>query len=195
VYICRKVYKEYNELDELTLAKCCLQHDRLAEEELYRRYADRVYSLCRRYLGDDDEAKDLMLESLFAALDRIDTFKYKGTGSLYGWIRRIAVNKAVNLIKRHRWRIVHLDFWVQDNIPEPAEDKMEEIPSEKLREWIAELPEMRRTVFNLYCIEGYSHKEISRMLGISETGSTSVLVKARRQMKERINNYLIEQDK
>jgi len=193
-YICRKVYIDYKELDELTLAKCCLRHDKLAEEELYRRYADRVYSLCRRYLGDDDEAKDLMLESLFAALDRIDTFRYNGEGSLYGWIRRIAVNKAIDLIRRHSLRTIHLDFWIQDNIPEPTEDRMKEIPSEKLREWIAELPKMRRTIFNLYCIDGYSHKEISRMLGISETGSTSVLVKARRQMKERIHKYLIEQD-
>lgn len=195
MYICRKVNKEYKELDELTLAKCCLQHDKLADEELYRRYADRVYSLCRRYLKDDDEAKDMTLETLLQALDKIDTFRYNGTGSLYGWIRRIAINKSINLIKRHRWRIIHIDFRTQDNIPEPTEDIMEEIPSEKLREWIAELPEMRRTIFNLYCMDGYSHKDISRMLGISETGSTSILAKARRQLKEKIHKYLIEQSK
>ena len=90
--------------------------------------------------------------------------------------------------------MVHMDLWTQDNIPEPTEDEMVAIPKEKLREWIAGLPDLRRTVFNLYCIDGYSHKDISKMLGISETGSTSLLAKARKQLKEKIKQYLKEQD-
>ena len=92
------------------------QGDRLAEGELYRRYAARVYTLCRRYLGDDEEAKDLMQESLIQALDKIQTFN-GSKGSLYGWISRIAINKALNQIKRKRWRTVSLDAWTQDTIP------------------------------------------------------------------------------
>ena len=167
----------------------------MAEEELYRRYAVRVFALCRRYLGNEDDAKDLMLETLIQALDKIGTYKYCGNGSLYAWISRIAINKALNQIKRHRWRMVPLDFREQDNIPDPAADEVAEIPKEKLLEWIAALPDMRRTVFNLYCLDGYSHKEISRMLGISENGSTSILVKARKQLKEKIQRYLKEQDR
>jgi len=185
----------YKELDEQDLAKFCSQKDRMAEDELYRRYAVRVHTLCRRYLGDDDDAKDLMLETLIRALDKIDTFQYTGEGSLYAWISRIAINKAINQIKRHRWRVVPTDFRVQDNIPEPTEEEVTEIPKEKLREWISELPDMRRAVFNLYCIDGYSHQEIGRMLGISERGSTSTLAKARKQLKERIKQYLKEQDR
>lgn len=184
----------YKELDEQALARCCSQRDRMAEDELYRRYAVRVNTLCRRYVGDEEEAKDLMLETLIQALGKIDTYKYTGEGSLYAWIRRIAINKAINRIKRQRWRMVPLDFRTQDNIPEPTESEMEEIPSEKLREWIAGLADLRRTVFNLYCIDGYSHKDISKMLGISETGSTSLLAKARKQLKEKIKQYLKEQD-
>jgi RNA polymerase sigma-70 factor (ECF subfamily) len=183
----------YKKLDEQALARACSQRDRLAEEELYRRYAARVYALCRRYLGDEEEAKDLMLETLVQALDRIGAYQYQGKGSLYGWISRIAINKAINQIKRRRWRTVSLDFRAQDDIPDPTGNEMEAIPTEKLREWITELPDMRRAVFNLYCIDGYSHKEIGRMLGISETGSTSILAKARRQLKERIRQYLKEQ--
>ena len=186
------MHREWSEQD---LAKFCSQKDRMAEEELYRRYAVRVHTLCKRYLGDDDDAKDLMLETLIKALDKIDTFTYKGEGSLYAWISRIAINKALNLLKRHRWRMVPMDFRVQDNIPEPTEEEVTEIPNEKLREWISELPDMRRAVFNLYCIDGYSHQEIGRMLGISERGSTSTLVKARKQLKERIKQYLKEQDR
>jgi len=66
---------------------------------------------------------------------------------------------------------------------------------EKLRDWIAELPDLRRTVFNLYCIDGYSHKEIGEMLGISETGSSSILAKARKQLKGMINEYLKGQER
>ena len=183
----------YKELDEQELARYCSQGDRLAENELYRRYAVRVDALCRRYLGDEEDAKDLMLETLIQALDRIDTYKYSGKGSLYAWISRIAVNKAINHITRQRWRTVRLDLWAQDNIPEPTEDEMDTVPKEKLQEWIAGLPDLRRAVFNMYCIDGYSHKEIAKMLGISEKGSASVLVKARRQLKEKIRDYLKEQ--
>ena len=162
----------------------------MAEDELYRRYAARVYTLCRRYIGNDDEAKDLMQESLIQALDKVQTFQYGGKGSLYGWISRIAINKALNQIRRKRWRTVSLDIRSQDTIPDPTEEEMETIPQEKLLEWISKLPDVRRTVFNLYCIDGYSHKEIGEMLGISEKGSAGVLAKARKQLKENIKRYL-----
>ena len=184
----------YKDLDEQALARYCSQRDRLAVDELYRRYAARVHSLCRRYLGDDDDAKDLMLETLLQAIDKMGSFQYTGKGSLYGWISRIAINKALNQLKRHRWRMVPMDLSVHDNIPEPTEEEMVTIPREKLQAWIAELPDLRRTVFNLYCLDGYTHQEIARMLGISETGSTSVLAKARKQLKEKIRQYLKEQD-
>ena len=185
----------FKELDEQALARYCSQRDRMAEEELYRRYAVRVSALCRRYLGDEDDAKDLMLDTLIKALEKIDSFKYTGEGSLYAWIRKIAINKALNQIKRHRWRMVPLDFDARDNIPEPAGEEVETIPREKLMEWISELPGLRRAVLNLYCIDSYSHKEVGKMLGISERGSTSTLVKARRQLKEKIKQYLKEQDR
>ena len=182
-------------LNEQMLAKSCSEGNKAAEEELYRRYAVKVYALCRRYLGNDDEAKDLMLETLIQALGKIDSFKYTREGSLYGWIRRIAINKAINQIRRHRWRMIPMDLWTQDNIPEPTEDEVIDIPNERILEWISELPESRRTVFNLYCVDGYSHKEISQMLGITETASTSLLAKARKTLKEKIRQYLKEQNK
>ena len=134
-----------------------------------------------------------MLETLMHALDRIGAYHYQGKGSLYAWISRIAVNKAINQIRRRRWRTVSLDFRGKDDIPDPTEEEMEAIPTEKLREWITELPDMRRAVFNLYCIDGYSHKEIGRMLGISERASISALAKARKQLKENIRQYLKDQ--
>ena len=185
----------YKELDEQSLARSCSQRDRMAEDELYRRYAVKVNLLCRRYVSDEEEAKDLMLETLIQALDKIETYKYSGKGSLYAWISRIAINKAINQIKRRRWKVVRMDLWANDNIPEPTEEEMVAIPKEKIRDWIAELPDLRRTVFNLYCLDGYSHREIGEMLGISETGSSSVLAKARKQLKGMINEYLKGQER
>ena len=152
----------------------------------------RVYTLCRRYAGGADEAKDLMQDALLKALDRISTYTYTGKGSLYGWISRIAINLALNQIKRRRWRTVSLDKGVEDNLPEPSAQEVEAIPQEKLLEWIAGLPDMRKAVFNLYCLDGYSHKEIAEMLGISEKGSAGMLAKARKELKEKIKQYLKE---
>ena len=184
----------YKEFDEQELARYCCSGDRMAEDELYRRYAARVYTLCRRYTGYGDEAEDLMQDALIQALDKIQSFQFRGKGSLYGWISRIAINKAVNHIKRQRWRMVSLDFRAHDNIPEPTEKDITAIPQEKLLEWITGLPDLRRTVFNLYCIDGYSHKEIAAMIGITEKGSAGVLAKARKQLKEEIQKYLNESE-
>ena len=83
-----------------------------------------------------------------------------------------------------------LDARSQDSIPDPAGEEVEAIPQEKLLEWISKLPDVRKAVFNLYCIDGYSHKQISEMLEISEKGSAGILAKARKQLKEDIRNYL-----
>lgn len=185
----------YKDIDEQELAGLCSRSDREAEDELYRRYAARVFTLCRRYLGDGDDAKDLMQESLIQALDRISSFNYTGKGSLGGWISRIAVNKSINHIKRQKWKTISLDAGFRDNIPEPDPEEMEAIPHDKLIEWISRLPDERRAVFNLYCIDGYSHRDIAQMLGISEKGSAGVLAKARKQLKEDIRQYLKEKER
>ena len=179
-------------LEEQELARLCREKNKWAQEELYRRYAARLLSLCRRYTRDLEEAEDLLQDAVIQALDKIETYKYTGKGSLYGWMSRIAVNKAVNQIRRQRWRWLSLDMREQDTVADLSAAEMETIPEEKLLEWIAGLPDLRRAVFNLYCIEGCSHKEIGKMLGISEKGSAGVLAKARKQLKEEIRRYLKE---
>ena len=174
------------------MARLCREKNKWAQEELYRRYAARLLSLCRRYTRDLEEAEDLLQDAVIQALDKIETYKYTGKGSLYGWMSRIAVNKAVNQIRRQRWRWFSLDMREQDTVADLSAAEMETIPEEKLLEWIAGLPDLRRAVFNLYCIEGCSHKEIGKMLGISEKGSAGVLAKARKQLKEKIRRYLKE---
>lgn len=182
----------YQELDEQSLARLCSRRDRLAEDELYTRYAARVMTLCRRYTGCEADAQDLLQETFVKVLGRIETFQYTGNGSLYRWIRRIVINKALNDLRGIRKKGVLQDFPLKDDIAEPTEEEILAIPQEKMLEWISQLPELRRAVFNLYCIDGYSHKEIAKLLGISEKGSAGVLAKARKQLKQKIFQYIKE---
>lgn len=182
----------YQELDEQSLARLCSRRDRLAEDELYTRYAARVMTLCRRYTGCEADAQDLLQETFVKVLGRIETFQYTGNGSLYRWIRRIVINKALNDLRGIRKKGVLQDFPLKDDIAEPTEEEILAIPQEKMLEWISQLPELRRAVFNLYCIDGYSHKEIAKLLGISEKGSAGVLAKARNQLKQKIFQYIKE---
>lgn len=176
------------------MARYCSNRDRLAEEELYMRYAARVNALCRRYVGDVDEADDLMLETLIQALETIGSYEYRGKGSLYAWISRIAVNKSINQIRRRRWRLAPLAGGDYDNIPEPTEEEMMVIPDDELNGWIAGMSDLNRAVFNLYCFEGYPHREIANMLGITEKCSSSVLARARKILKGKIRQYIKEQE-
>lgn len=180
----------YRDLDEPDLARLCSENDRQAQNELYTRYATLLFTLCRRYTKDESEALDLLQDSIIKALNKISSFKYSGKGSLYAWIRRITVNAAIDNIRKHRIKLVSLDLFNSDTIPEPQESDVAEITQEQLLDIISDLPEAQRAVFNMFCIDGYSHKEIAEMLGISEKGSASMLAKARKQLKIRIYNIV-----
>lgn len=179
--------------EERELAAACSQKDPKAEEELYTRYAARVYSLCRRYSDDPEGAKDLLQETFIKLLDSISSFRYRGRGSLYAWIRRIAVNQSIDQIrKRARLRTLSLDAGAPEENPDEGGEEVERVPEEALLEMIRRLPDVQRAVFNLYCIEGYSHKEIGKLLEISEKGSAGILAKARKQLKGEVEQYLKE---
>ena len=179
----------YKELNEPELASKCREGDSLAADELYRRYAARLLTLCRRYSSSLEDAEDLMQEAVLKALDKMPSFSYRGEGSLYAWLSRIAINMALNNVRKARNQILASEP-VPDNIPEPTAEEVAGIPQERLLEMIASLPEGRRTVFNLYCLDGYSHNEIGKMLGINPKASASELAKARIQLKKAINDEL-----
>lgn len=176
--------------DEQNLASLCTQHDRKAEDELYTRYAGRIYALCLRYCDDRDDARDLLQETFIKALGNIATFRYRGEGSLYAWIRRIAVNMALNKIRARRFRFIPLDLSGADAAEDPPDESVSMVPERELLRMISELPEMKRAVFNMYCIDDYSHSEIAEALGITEKGSASILSKAKAQIRERVRDYI-----
>lgn len=180
----------YQELDEQDLASLCLKGDRQAQEELYRRYAARLFTLCCRYSDNQDEARDLMHDTFLKAFDKISSFTCHGKGSLYSWICRIAINAALDSINRYKFRFVSLMPAISDELIEPDEEEIATIPQEKLLDLISGLPDTQRAIFNLFCLDGYKHKEIAAMLGISEKGSASLLAKAKAKLKKSIMDYL-----
>ena len=181
-------------LTEQELALGCVRNDRDAQGELYARYSSRLYAICLRYIEDREEARDLMHDCMIKAMDNFKSFRYVSEGSLYAWLSRITVNMAINRLKESsRFRQIPIELVSEgeiDDVLEPDAESVSVIPDDVLDGIIAELPPVRRAVFNMYCIDGFSHKEIAGKLGITERGSTSIMAKARASLKKALINYL-----
>lgn len=175
-------------IEDLELARLCARGDDKARKEMYTRYAGSLYAICIRYVGDRELARDLMHDSMIRIYDTIG--KYRPTGSLKSWMSRVTVNLVIDHMRKERkFLIVPLEG-EQEKIPEPSADEMRTVPKVELIRMISALPEAKRVIFNLFCIEGYSHKDISKMLGIKEKTSSSLLFKAREQLAGNIKDYL-----
>jgi RNA polymerase sigma factor (sigma-70 family) len=166
----------------------CLKGNRRDQELLYRRYAAKLYAVCLQYTGNDEEAQDILQEGFIKIFENL--VHYKHEGSFEGWIRRIIVNTALE-----KFRSKHNLFRVDDidRIPEPdAEPDNEDyagLEATDLLDIIRGLPPKYRMVFNLFAIEGYSHKEISEMINISEGTSKSNVSRARAILQRRVSSF------
>ena len=172
----------------INIIKGCLAGNRRDQELLYRRHAARLYAACLQYSGNDEEARDILQEGFIKIFENL--IHYKNEGSFEGWMRRIVVNTALE-----KFRSSHNLYRVDDidNIPEPDADPENEdyagLEAVDLLDIIRELPPKYRMVFNLFAIEGYSHKEISDMLSISEGTSKSNLSRARIILQKKVSLY------
>ena len=168
---------------EKELIKGCIQEDRYYQQELFRRYAGKMLMVCMRYARHEMEAEDLLQDAFIKVFDNINKFEYKG--SFEGWIRRIVINTALKNYSKKRFKQEQIGL---ENYPDlPLEPEIyAHLQEEELLRLIAKLPEGYRLVFNLYAVEGYSHKEIADMLGIQESTSRSQLVKARKMLQAMI---------
>ena len=181
-------------ITEQELALGCARKEREAQGELYARYAAGLYALCLRYIENREDARDLMHDAMIKAMDNFRSFRYAGEGSIWAWMSRITVNMAVDRLKENS-RFRHIPFdevsgAEVENALEPDAESVRAVPDDVLDEMIAGLPPVKRTVFNMYCIDGFSHKDIAKALGISERGSTSILAKARASLKKVLTDYL-----
>ena len=164
----------------------CQKHEVVAQRELYETYKSLLFGICLRYLHSREDAEDVLTESFVKIFTRIED--YKGEGSFEGWIKRITVNEALMFLRKHKIHFQEIDAHHMAYGEEPDyDDKLEEKDVLSLLEL---LPSGYRTVLNLYDVEGYKHKEIAELLGISINTSKSQLILARKKMKELIEKKL-----
>ena len=170
------------------IIKGCLLGNRRDQELLYRRYAAKLYAVCLQYSGNDEEARDILQEGFIKIYENLVHYKYEG--SFDGWVRRIVVNTALEKYrsKHNLYRVDDIDQIPEQNA-EPDNEDYAGLGARDLMEIIRELPPRYRIVFNLFAIEGYSHKEISDMMSISEGTSKSNLSRARVILQRRVGSY------
>jgi RNA polymerase sigma factor (sigma-70 family) len=161
----------------------CRAGNSKAQEELYRLVAPRMYGLCLQYTSNNDDAKDILQDGFIKVFQKIDQFE--GKGSLEGWIRKIIVNTALERFRSQSITVSHDEKLVLKNEPF-YDDIIDNMSAEDLLMLIRELSPQYRLVFNLYAIEGYSHKEIAEKLGISVGTSKSDLFRARAVLQEKV---------
>lgn len=169
-------------LDELIIQ--CKRQDATAQGELYKRYSGTLFSICLKYSPNYVEAEDNLQDSFLTIFKRIE--QYEGKGSFEGWIKRITVNTALQKYRKKR------DFEI--NNEEQIEDANEEVEAENvpldfLLKIVQELPDRYRLIFNMYVLDGYTHKEIGELLGISDGTSKSNLARGRAILKAKIEAY------
>ena len=164
-----------------SLVKKALRNDSKAERELYVRYSGKMLGVCRLYVKDLHYAEDVMVEGFTKALQNLDKFRFEG--SFEGWLRRIMVRQTIDFLRSRR----ELHFTDIETVEVPAVTTDDpDFDVELLQLLIDKLPEGYRAVMVMYAVEGYSHKEISATLGISENTSRSQLFKARKQLEEQL---------
>ena len=171
-------------VNEKDLINGCLRENRNCQEEVFRLFAGKMLAVCRRYTRHPMEAEDLLQDAFIKVFDNISQYQFKGP--FEAWIRRIVVNTALKNYRRKGSRNEQLGL-EQEAFDLPVEPSIfSHLHEEELLSIISRLPDGYRMVFNLYAIEGYSHREISEMLDIEEGTSRSQLLKARKWLQVQV---------
>lgn len=163
--------------------------DRQAQYELYKLYSKAMYNTCLRIVNDDMEAEDVLQESFVSAFKNLKS--YKGSAAFGSWLKRIVVNNAINLVKKRRLDVQPIDEATEykeqtGEIFEP--DFTHEVA--QVKECIQLLPEGYRMVLSLYLLEGYDHKEIAGIMGITESTSKSQFNRSKKKLREILKEQL-----
>lgn len=173
-------------MEEFELVVRLKKSDREAQKELYNRFAGHLMSLCQRYMGDRTTAEDLLHDSFMRIFQAVRGFEWRGAGSLRGWMDRVAVNLCIEHLRRRKTKGVSEYLLVDEPADEPANGSFDQFSSMEIFEQVCHLPDGYRTIFNLYYVEGLSHREIADLLGIKERSSSSQLARARAQLARRL---------
>ena len=177
--------KQQQQISDEELIKGCIACKRLYQERLYAKFSAKMFAICLRYARDYHSAEDILQEGFIKAYQNIE--KFRSEGSFEGWLRRIFVNTAIEHFRRSSPMYPVMEVTQADNHT-VNDEVIEHLAANDLLKMIQTLSPGYRTIFNLYVIEGYSHKEIAALLGINEGTSKSQLARARYLLQEKVKN-------
>jgi RNA polymerase sigma-70 factor, ECF subfamily len=164
-------------------------------EDIYRQYSSRMLLICMRYCGDKSLARDLMHDGFIKIYDSLGKFEDRGEGSIRAWMDKVMVNHCLQYLRKKDIfkESKELDYLPNEEIVTEDDnilaERTKEIPDDVLHGFIMELPDGYRAVFNMYVIDGLSHKEISKALSINEKSSSSQLSRAKGLLVKKIKEY------
>ena len=172
-------------MNEEQLVNKCLEMDTLAQKQLFEFYSKRMMGVCLRYAKDSEEAQDVLQMGFIKVFEKLEM--YKRQGSLEGWIRKIIVNTALDNIRKNKKLMNNIELEKVDyQLHNYDENVLDALSAEDLLRVIQKMPTGFRTVFNMYVIEGFSHKEIAEKLNISVSTSKSQFSRARVFLQKRL---------
>ena len=174
---------------EQQLIRACLRDDPQAQRQLYEQYKVPLFRLCLRYAGHRQEAEDFLQEGFLKAFS--DLHQYRGEGMLGAWLRKVVLNVILQQLRRQKQLFSIVSIEEAENLPDTGDDIFSRMRARALLNLIQQLPPGYRTVFNLYVIEGYNHKETGELLGISENTSKSQLSKAKALLRKMLEKSMI----
>lgn len=177
--------KLYKSDSEEKLIRACQRGESIAQREIYTKYSRKMLGVCLRYVNSHFEAEDILINGFMRVFDKIAQYKHEG--SFEGWVRKIMVNEALGYIRKNKNMYLEVEIEKADYQANYSADNCE-LEAEDLLKLVQQLPTGYRTVFNLYAVEGYSHKEIADMLQISENTSKSQLSRARTLLQHYLHN-------
>lgn len=171
------------------LIRRCAENDRSAQRQIYEHFFGKMLAVCRRYSANDDEAHEILNNGFLKVFQQIGQFQFKG--SFEGWVRRIMINKALDYIRSNKTYKENMHFTEAIHHGAVDNEAFSNLNMEALYAMIQDLPRMSKAVFNLYAIEGYTHREIGDQLGISEGTSKWHMATARKTLQQVIKKNRI----
>ena len=156
-----------------------------AMSQFYQMYVEELSSVCYCYVPSEEDAKDVLQNSFVKIFTSLPTIEYRGEEALRGWMKRVVANEALTFLRRRK-KLLFLESHEEETLLDDDEPQTERLSPDALHQLISELPDGYRTVVNLYVFEGYSHKQIAELLGITESTSGSQFYYAKRLLAKRI---------
>lgn len=179
-------------ISEADLIKGCINRESRMQEELYNRFAPKMYAVCLRYSNNTDDAQDLLQEGFIKIYKNLDRFRAEG--SFEGWVRRVFINTSIEHYRR-KVTLFSTSEKEETLIQDSSWNALDKLAEKDIIKLVQELSPGYRTVFNMYAIEGFSHKEIGGILGISEGTSKSQLARAKGILQKKVEQFLDEKRK